>query len=287
MFVRELLKRVLPPRVKNALKQIGKQAGARYKDARKRLARPNLYRMNAPERIGVVYTAPSEMSVTERIFLYGLIRGFRPERLLEIGSRHGGSASIIAAAMEDVNKGRIVGVDPAPVITVPERAFFGRFQLLRKPSPDGIAEAKAMAGGPFDFALIDGLHIHDQATKDIDGLLPHMADGAYLLFHDAFHYGLSEAIREALERYDTLHDCGYVCAKPATGVGVLAYGGFRMLRVASSRIADPTPFIEHAFRAVHKPIPQSHPDLLNHDAWYCREVSPCPHCVSKRAAAQT
>src|SRR5438067_820365 len=45
-----------------------------------RLTRPNLYRLRTQHRVGVVFTAPSDMKIEERLYLYGFIRGFQPER---------------------------------------------------------------------------------------------------------------------------------------------------------------------------------------------------------------
>ena len=255
-----------------------------YGVVKKRLRRPNLFALGTRERVGVAYVAPSEMTETERLFLYAFVRGVRPERVLEIGSRFGGSGSIMAAAMEDIGQGQIVGVDPAPQLTVPERAFFGRFQIVRKPSPDGLAEARGLAGGPFDLVLVDGLHIYDQAVKDIEGVVPLVREGSYILFHDAFHFGLSEAIREALDRHPHLQDCGYVCAKPAVKVGVLAYGGLRLLRVGP-RLADPQPILQREYAAAQRPLPPRDAELRNHDKWYCKHVTPCPRCAREAATA--
>jgi predicted O-methyltransferase YrrM len=239
-------------------------------------------KLRKPERLEVVYDNPSEMSIPERLFLYALVRGSRPERALEIGSYKGGSAAIICAAMQDNQHGRLIGVDPKPRITVPEGAFHGRFRLIPRPSPEAIGLAWAVAGGPFDFVLIDGLHIYDQVKEDIAGCLPHLADGAYLLFHDAFHHGVSEAIREAVQELASLHDCGYVCATPDTSQDALvAYGGFRLLRYAVSLLADPQRHLESACLSQGRAVPPAHPDLRNHNHWYCRKVQPCPHCQSQ------
>lgn len=260
----------------------------------RRVHRPNLYDMGSGERLGVVITAPSEMTVTERIFLYGLVRGARPKRILEIGTHHGGSAAIMCAALEDASgfKGKkhvgiMVGIDPIPLLEVPESAFFGRFSLVAKPSPEGIPEAARVAGGKFDFALIDGIHIYDQVIKDVEGTLPHFDVGGYLLFHDAFHYGVSEAIARMLEKYPQLHDCGYPCARPAMDVaaGEVAYGGFRMLRLGAP-VVDPHFFIEAEAAGRGVATPLRDPDLLNHDkAWLCRVGEPCAYCKKQRAKA--
>ena len=284
MSLKKTAKALVPKSLRAPVKRA--MAGTKRTAARMmhRLRRPNLYRLSSSERVGVVYAAPSEMSVPERLFLYSLVRGILPERILEIGSRHGGSASIMAAALEDApayirSSGVIVGVDPAPEIRVPRRAFFGRFRLIEKPSPEALDEAREVAGGPFDFALVDGIHIYDQVRKDLAGLLPHMSDGAFILFHDAFHFGLSEALREYLEFEPGLQDCGYVCARPAVlRGGPVAYGGFRMLRVSRERVVDPQPIIERVCKSKGQTVPAQDRTLINHDAWYCRTFTPCEYC---------
>lgn len=149
---------------------------------------------------------------------------------------------------------------------------------MQSPWPD-------RGGGLFDFALIDGLHIYEQATKDLHGVLPHMKPGAYILLHDAFHLGLSEAIRETLDANPDIHDCGYVCAQPAIKVSVLAYGGLRMLRVGGGRIADPKVILDHAYQKAGRDTPMVTLDMVNHDPWYCREVKPCTYCQQASNAA--
>ena len=45
----------------------------------KRWQRPDLYDLSSNERVGVVYTAPSDMRIDERLFLYTLVRGLQPD----------------------------------------------------------------------------------------------------------------------------------------------------------------------------------------------------------------
>lgn len=278
MIAKQQVKTLIPQPVRTVLKSSLKRMTDKYKELQHLINRPNLYDFGTSERIGIIYNQHCLMSIDERMFLYAMIRGCRPQRVLEIGSRNGGSAAIMACALEDNNQGLIVGIDPFPEFKVSQRWLQGRFHLITKPSPQAISEAREVAGQPFDFVLIDGLHIYEQVKKDIEGTLPHVANGGYLLFHDAFHFGVSEALREALESYPSLSDCGYVCATPSLEQGIIAYGGFRMLRFATSPIVDPQKLIERSGHQSNKPVPQPNRDLLNHDIWYCRAVTPCSFC---------
>jgi predicted O-methyltransferase YrrM len=283
------IKSLLPPSMRSSLGAARRGVRDTFRAARKRLARADLYRLDTPERVGVVFTAPSDMRVDERLFLYSFVRGLKPQRALEIGVARGGSAAIITNAMEDNGGGgRLVGIDPTPDLRIDLKHLHGRYTLLKEYSPQAIPAARQAAGGPFDFVLIDGLHMYDQVTKDIAGVLPYLADGAYVLFHDAFHYGVATAIREAAEATETLVDCGYLCrtanvfADPWT-----PYNGFRLLRRASAadvKAVDVEQVVDPLYAVAGRPRPGLRRDSLNHDGWFCRMVSPCERCRAEGLA---
>lgn len=278
------IKSLIPGPLKTSLRRARDRLGA----VSNRLSRPNLYRLTSPERVGVVYSARSGMRIDEKLYLYAFARGFRPERALEIGVGKGGSASIITNAMEEVGHGKLVGVDPTPNLIVKWKNLHGRYTLIAKPSPDAIPEAREAAGGPFDFVLIDGLHFYDPVSKDIAALLPHLADDAYLLFHDAFHFGVATAIREVLEANPSLVDCGYPCRNVNTYDPLTPYNGFRLLRWTSAPVAprsvDVEQVLDPLYARLNKPRPALRRDVLNHDIWHCRAVSPCEYCRAHPSA---
>jgi len=277
------LSQMIPPGLKDLARKVRRAARRATSGTVQRMQRPNLYRLDTPERVGVVFTAPSDMRVDERLFLYALVRGFQPERALEIGVFRGGGSAIIANAMEDNGKGILVGLDPAPDIKVREADLHGRYTLIRRPSPDGVPEARAAAGGPFDFVLVDGLHMYTQVRRDIDAILPHLAEGAYVLFHDAFHYGVATAIREAVQAMPSLHDCGYACRTVTFYDPVTPYNGFRLLRHGPA-VADVERDVRPLYSAAGKEMPRLDADVLDHDIWHCKAVKPCAACRARGAA---
>jgi len=242
-------------------------------------SRPNLYRLGTPHRVGVCYTAPSDMRLDERMYLYSFVRGFRPQRALEIGVLRGGSACVIANAMEDNGHGIIVGIDPQPSIEVPKRRYHGRFHLLARSSPEGLAEASQIAGGLFDFVFIDGLHMYRQVLRDIEGVLPLLCEGAYILFHDAFHYGVASAVKESIAGNSRLHDCGYPCRTPRMDYDQLTpYNGVRLVRYSNTDICDAHQVVAPYYQAEGKIPPPPSPEVSDHDQWFCRTHSPCARC---------
>jgi hypothetical protein len=190
-------------------------------------------------RVDTLLGAPAELLLPERLLLYALVRGLRPERSLEIGTHFGGSTTIICAALDDIGLGRLICVDPNPL--VPETIWAGvghRAVLLRGYSPDALVEAYTEAGGDFQFVFIDGDHTYDGVIRDVSGVLEVVAPGAHLLFHDSHYWEVTNAIDECLRRWpDRLRDAGTLSALSTEPIaapdGTLSrWGGFRLLRVA-------------------------------------------------------
>lgn len=162
---------------------------------------------------------PALLHTSERVTLYSLIVGLRPKRVLEIGTRHGGSARIMVKAMDDAkemgmydgDEGRLICVDPAPELRIDWNDIAHRATLLLGYSPDILPEARERAGGDFDLCFIDGDHHYVSAWRDGTGVLPYVSPGGYLLFHDAYHPDVALAIDDLVSTISGLVDCGIVC----------------------------------------------------------------------------
>lgn len=191
--------------------------------------------------LDVVTWTPAFMTRAERLLLYTLVFTLRPLRYLEIGTLHGGSALMVAAAMDALNShGRLVCVDPNPKIE-PEnwQRIEHRATLLNGYSPAILPQAQAEAGGPFDFVLIDGDHSAKGVLRDARGVLPHVANGAYLLFHDSFNPDVAQGLAKfAAEQAAALVDFGSL-TREATFLAddkgnQTRWGGLRMMQVRRS-----------------------------------------------------
>jgi predicted O-methyltransferase YrrM len=191
----------------------------------------------SPGRFGIIYTTPAHMTASERVVLYGLVFGRRPQRCLEIGTYRGGSSLVISAALDDVGSGHLVCVDPAPAIAPEHWAQLEHHAtLLKGPSPDLLPDAARAAGGPFDFVLVDGDHGCPGVIRDIEGVLPFLTDDAYLVFHDAHYHGVTAGIGDVLRRYpERLTDCGMISVEKTPEDRIedghpVVWGGLRLLR---------------------------------------------------------
>lgn len=191
----------------------------------------------APDHLLSIFEAPAEQLLPERLLIYTLILSLQPENCLEIGTHWGGSASIICAAMDDVGCGHLTCVDPQPLIG-PETwdRIKHRINLIQGMSPDILPQALEQSGSPFDFALIDGDHTYYGVVKDVEGVLPCLADEAYLIFHDSHYFEIDNAINEVLRRHASqLRDCGNLSVlansedREVNGRPV-QWGGLRLLR---------------------------------------------------------
>ena len=188
-----------------------------------------------PHRFQTVEQAPAWMTMGERVVLYGLIVGLRPACVLEVGTFQGGSTLIMCAALDDLGSGNIVCVDPEPRIT-PENmaAIEHRATVVAEPSPAALDTALKSAQRPFDFALVDGDHSFEGLVRDVEGILPILADSAHLVFHDAHYYEVREAIDSCLAAHPELTDVGLVSVEvtphdePSEGPEI-AWGGLRLL----------------------------------------------------------
>jgi predicted O-methyltransferase YrrM len=251
------------------------------------LSELNRYRLNMKSRLGIVYTAPTHLSTAERLFLYSLVRGTMPERALEIGTAQGGSAGIIAAAMEDNGTGTLIGIDPDPRVDCSLPSYYGRFKLLECAAPKGIGEAAHVAGGKFDLVFYDGPNVHSAAGDIVSAIIPHLAERAYLVIDNALHYGLHQTIIDAVDAESRFHDCGFVCVKLSVHDRNVAYGGLRLVRFESNNVSDPQPIIDREYRAAGLPVPAYDLEVLNHGGWWCREVRACPRCAREAASASS
>ena len=234
----------------------------------------NIFRprmLGAPENIAVVFREPHDMPIGDRITLYGLIRGLRPARYLEIGVRWGGSARIVTTAMEANGKGKAVGLDPDLKSFRPRKSeLFGRFIGVQGFSPEDTPRAVEVLGGKPDFVFIDAVHTYAAVKSDLNGITKYVAPDATILLHDAFHQGIDQAVSEFLKDNTEYYDAGIVSRHPTEGRPV-SYSGLRMLRRGGHEFLAE---LKDAHIRNNLPEPELNPELWNYDAYANRIGNP-------------
>lgn len=186
----------------------------------------------------VIQTAPVWMTRAERLLIYTMTFTLRPLRYLEIGTLKGGSALLVNAALNALGSDcKMVCVDPNPQIS-PEHweLLKPRTTLLKGYSPQILPQAVEAAGGLFDLVLIDGDHTYQGLMRDAEGILPHVADGAYILFHDSLFVEVAKGLRDFANKYHTqLVDFGTLTREVTTqqreNDTPVQWGGLRMMQI--------------------------------------------------------
>lgn len=129
--------------------------------------------------------------------------------IAEIGSFHGRSTSVLAAACRDVGKGKVYAIDPhqgklyeGTTGAVPSLGFFlsnmKRLELLGFVAPIVRPSTEAVINEPVGHLFIDGLHDYENVKKDINHSVKWVAKGGFVSFHDYWPYdlGVIEAVDE-------------------------------------------------------------------------------------------
>ena len=147
---------------------------------------------------------------------------------------------IICAALDEIGTGVIACVDPNPVVELQDwERVAHRATMITGSSPDALQEASEIAGGRFDFVLIDGDHSYEGVRRDIEGVLTVLEPDSHLLFHDSHYWQIKQAIDDALAVTSGLQDCGTLSREGAyekrheLGQPVI-WGGLRLLRFAQA-----------------------------------------------------
>lgn len=140
----------------------------------------------------------------------------------------------MCGAMDDTGFGQLTCVDPMPKI---DPALWSqisnRCRMFEGPSPAILTEVAKQVSTPFDFALIDADHTYEAVRRDIAGVLPYLADQAYILFHDANYPDVKRAIDESVIEFAELIDCGLMSVEPTTLYAdnqTTTWAGLRLLR---------------------------------------------------------
>lgn len=143
------------------------------------------------------------MSHSQSGFLCGMIKKFRPKKILEVGIAAGGSTAIILQALEDIGEpyemhsvdittkcplidrtketGFLATVAKENNLFAPQSTLIGKHELhLGKYLPQVIDEI----GKQIDFVILDTVHFVPGEILDFLAMLPYLKAGAIVVLHD-------------------------------------------------------------------------------------------------------
>ncbi len=120
-------------------------------------------------------------------FLNGLIRKFKPKKILEIGVSKGGSSIIILNAIKDIKDSHLYSIDLSSKDSIGNctrnifKDYLNKWSLYT-----GNIAAKFIEeiGGSIDMAFIDSAHLEPGEILDFLIILPFLNKGAIVCFHD-------------------------------------------------------------------------------------------------------
>ena len=157
------------------------------------------YGAGTPERIGHTRGATVKEVVGDACrnfskppqwaaLLYSLVRELKPLRGVELGTCLGISTSYQATALARNGKGRLTSLEGAPAFAA--IAVKNLESLGLSPHANVVVGEFAktlpsvLAGGPVDYAFIDGHHDETATLGYFEDFLPHLATPAVLVFDD-------------------------------------------------------------------------------------------------------
>ena len=129
----------------------------------------------------------SEMWSNQREFLNGIIRKYKPKKILEIGVRFGGSSIIILNAINDFKDSKLFSIDISSSKNIGKCVykFFPEFLSKWTVFKGNIAtEFMQSIGDNIDMLLIDTAHFEPGEILDFLIVLPFLKEEAIVIFHD-------------------------------------------------------------------------------------------------------
>ena len=123
---------------------------------------------------------------------YGLLRRahevLQPRRYLEIGVHRGHSLALVQPETH------AVGIDPEPMVTHP----VNNTVIVPSTSDEFFADPDlpGLLGGPVDLAFVDGLHLFEQALRDVANVEHHSNPEGIILIHDCLPIDAATSTRE-------------------------------------------------------------------------------------------
>ena len=135
-----------------------------------------------------------EMTKDERKFLNGLVRKYKPKKIVEIGVSGGGSSALILNAVKDIPEAKVYSIDRYDYWYKDRSKKSG--WIVKEKFPELVdkwkmyvgntAEFIETIGNNIDFAFIDTMHITPGEMLNWLEVLPFLKEEAIVAFHDTY-----------------------------------------------------------------------------------------------------
>ena len=127
------------------------------------------------------------MWANQKEFLNGVVRKFKPKKILELGVANGGSSIVLLNAIDDFENSKLYSIelDEGNYIGDCVKKYFPQFMKNWVLFQGNIAtEYVEKIGKNIDMALIDTAHFEPGEILDFLMILPFLKEEAIIIFHD-------------------------------------------------------------------------------------------------------
>ena len=214
------------------------------------------------ERLDEIYDVVakySEMEKNEQYFLNGIIRYFKPEKILEVGVAKGGGTAKILNAIKDLPNSHLTSVDYC------EKYYGGNVDKLSGYLVDeqfshlkskwtiyrggDISRYIERIGGDIDMLVLDTAHIHPWETLNFLCVLPFMKRNSWVVLHDINLQCLKSREDDLACRYLFSHVVSDAKILPA-----VSDHDFHFANIGAFRVTDDTvKYIRNLFESLLNP----------------------------------
>ena len=147
------------------------------------------------EEINYKLVSLSQMSFTQSSFLNGLIRYYKPKKILEVGVAAGGSSAVILNAIKDIDGSMLYSIDYSTEYHQDASKLSGFLITEQFKDISGGDKWKLYTGGTaacfmdeiggdIDLCLLDAAHINPGEFLDYLMVLPYLKKNAIVVLHD-------------------------------------------------------------------------------------------------------
>ena len=161
-----------------------------------------------------------QVHIEEMEAIYKRVFEFEKPFVVEIGSAHGASSTILAEAVKEL-QGHLICIDHFPE-NYYSQALFGSYAkaaFLKNTAPyrdvmehvevNSHQAIRWLRGGTtIDVLFVDGDHEYDGVKKDCEDYMPLIKSGGYMAFHDYNNvgFGVKKAVDEMLVGWEKSDD---------------------------------------------------------------------------------
>ena len=146
----------------------------------------------------------SMMWDNQREFLNGVVRKYKPKKILEIGVRKGGSSIIILNAINDIQDAKLYSIDISEEPIIGECVekdfphFLPKWTLFKGNMANKYIEK---IGNNIDMVFIDTAHFEPGEILDFIIVLPFLKEEAIVIFHDIANQITKSKVRNEYAPY--------------------------------------------------------------------------------------